>query len=66
MTMTRMVLGAMYFGTRLEQAASLRLLDCFAERGGGWIDTADCYAFWEDPDGVSPRRTSTLGCLRGE
>src|SRR5687767_6157137 len=41
-----LVLGAMMFGTTVDEATSFRILDRFAERGGVWIDTADCYSFW--------------------
>ncbi|MCW2914951.1 MAG: aldo/keto reductase, partial [Actinomycetia bacterium] len=36
----------MDFGTRVDEAASMALLDRFVDRGGAWIDTANCYAFW--------------------
>lgn len=41
-------LGAMPFGTRVDEATSFALLDRFVERGGTFIDTANCYSFWED------------------
>lgn len=46
-----LVLGAMMFGTRIDEETSFALLDRFVERGGEWIDTADCYAFWASQDG---------------
>src|SRR5690554_3955230 len=46
-----LVLGAMAFGTRLDDDACFALLDRFVERGGEWIDTADCYTFWDSPTG---------------
>jgi aryl-alcohol dehydrogenase-like predicted oxidoreductase len=39
-------LGAMYFGTRNDQASSFRLLDQFVAAGGTFIDTANIYAHW--------------------
>jgi aryl-alcohol dehydrogenase-like predicted oxidoreductase len=39
-------LGAMYFGTRQNQAESFRLLDQYFEAGGSFIDTANIYAHW--------------------
>ncbi|HLS72864.1 MAG TPA: aldo/keto reductase [Actinomycetaceae bacterium] len=48
---TPLVLGAMAFGTRLADDACFALLDRFVERGGEWIDTADCYTFWDSPTG---------------
>ena len=39
-------LGAMYFGTRNDEATSYRLLDQYVEAGGSFIDTANIYAHW--------------------
>ncbi len=39
-------LGAMFFGTRTEKSASLRVLDRYVDAGGGFIDTANIYASW--------------------
>jgi aryl-alcohol dehydrogenase-like predicted oxidoreductase len=55
------VLGAMFFGTRTDEATSMRLLDRFVERGGGWIDTANCYAFWSDPSGLGGQSERVIG-----
>lgn len=46
-----LVLGAMMFGTTIDETTSFALLDRFVERGGVWIDTADCYSFWASADG---------------
>jgi aryl-alcohol dehydrogenase-like predicted oxidoreductase len=56
-----MVLGAMNFGTRLDEAASMALLDRFVDQGGEWIDTANCYAFWADPSGVGGSSERVIG-----
>jgi aryl-alcohol dehydrogenase-like predicted oxidoreductase len=39
-------LGAMYFGTRNDEATSFRLLDIYTEAGGFFIDTANIYSRW--------------------
>lgn len=39
-------LGAMYFGTRNDQAVSYRMLDAYLDAGGSFIDTANIYAHW--------------------
>jgi aryl-alcohol dehydrogenase-like predicted oxidoreductase len=39
-------LGAMLFGTRVDEATSFAILDRFVEAGGNMIDTSDNYAFW--------------------
>jgi aryl-alcohol dehydrogenase-like predicted oxidoreductase len=41
-------LGAMYFGTRNDEATSFALLDQYVEAGGMFIDTANIYAHWID------------------
>ncbi|MEV6845546.1 aldo/keto reductase [Actinoplanes sp. NPDC051411] len=56
-----LVLGAMMFGTRIDEATSFALLDRFVERGGGWIDTADCYAFWASGTGRGGDSERVLG-----
>jgi aryl-alcohol dehydrogenase-like predicted oxidoreductase len=55
------VLGAMYLGTRVDEATSRALLDRFADQGGVWIDTANCYSFWADPSGVGGQSESVIG-----
>ena len=44
-------LGAMYFGTRQDQATSFRLLDQYVDGGGSLIDTANIYAHWAGGQG---------------
>ncbi|WP_404336742.1 aldo/keto reductase [Sphingomonas sp. MMS12-HWE2-04] len=41
-----LVLGGNVFGWTVDKAASFRILDRFAERGGVMIDTADVYSAW--------------------
>ena len=41
-----MVLGTMYFGTRVAEGAAHRLLDAAADAGAVFWDTANNYAFW--------------------
>lgn len=66
MTATRtpvspLVLGAMSFGTLVDEDTSFALLDRFVERGGTWIDTADCYSFWASDSGHGGASESVLG-----
>ena len=56
-----LVLGAMMFGTAVDEKTSFALLDRFVERGGVWIDTADCYAFWGSDDGRGGASERVLG-----
>jgi len=56
-----LVLGAMMFGTTIDESTSFALLDRFVERGGVWIDTADCYAFWASETGHGGDSERLLG-----
>ncbi|MFE7411733.1 aldo/keto reductase [Streptomyces laurentii] len=41
-------LGAMNFGTLVDEDTAFALLDRFAEAGGTFVDTSNNYAFWVD------------------
>jgi aryl-alcohol dehydrogenase-like predicted oxidoreductase len=60
-TPSPLVLGAMMFGTTIDERTSFALLDRFVERGGTWIDTADCYAFWASDTGRGGASERVLG-----
>ncbi|WP_102193090.1 aldo/keto reductase [Microbacterium aurantiacum] len=55
------VLGAMMFGTLIDEETSFALLDRFVERGGTWIDTADCYSFWASDTGHGGASEEVIG-----
>lgn len=55
------VLGAMSFGTLIDEDTSFALLDRFVERGGVWIDTADCYSFWTSDTGHGGASEAVIG-----
>ena len=57
----RLVLGAMMFGTAVDEATSFSVLDRFVDAGGRWIDTADCYAFWASESGYGGQSEEVLG-----
>jgi aryl-alcohol dehydrogenase-like predicted oxidoreductase len=52
-------LGAMNFGTKLDEAGSRLLLDRYWQAGGRFIDTANNYAHWWGGDGTESE--SVLG-----
>ncbi|HEX2131795.1 MAG TPA: aldo/keto reductase [Actinophytocola sp.] len=56
-----LALGAMLFGTATDERRSFDLLDRFVDAGGVWIDTANCYSFWEDPTGFGGQSETVLG-----
>lgn len=58
---TPLVLGAMFFGTTVDEETSFALLDRFVERGGSWVDTADCYSFWTSETGQGGDSERVLG-----
>lgn len=57
----QIVLGTMDHGTRVERHTAFRLLDRFVEAGGRWLDTANCYSFWNDPSGLGGASERVLG-----
>jgi aryl-alcohol dehydrogenase-like predicted oxidoreductase len=61
MTAIRMALGAMYFGTRVDERTSLQLLDRFVAAGGTLLDTANSYAFWVSDSGFGGQSESVIG-----
>src|SRR4051812_36340560 len=42
----RLVLGCMLMGTRTDEATAGAILDRYADRGGTFLDTANCYMWW--------------------
>lgn len=56
-----LVLGAMSFGTLVDEETSFALLDRFVDRGGIWIDTADCYSFWSSETGQGGASEEVIG-----
>jgi len=53
-------LGAMFFGTKTDAAASHAILDLYRESGGTFIDTANIYAHWV-PGGKGGESETLLG-----
>jgi aryl-alcohol dehydrogenase-like predicted oxidoreductase len=43
---SRLCLGTMYLGTRVDEAVSMAILDRFLDAGGTFLDTANCYNQW--------------------
>ncbi len=41
-----LALGIMQLGTRVDDEGSFAVLDRYAQAGGTFVDTADCYAWW--------------------
>ena len=59
----QLCLGTMMFGTRVDEHTSFDILDRFVEAGGTFLDTANCYQFWEGTGrGTRARNCSAGGC----
>jgi aryl-alcohol dehydrogenase-like predicted oxidoreductase len=61
MERANLALGAMFFGTRVDEQTSFDLLDRFVAAGGRVIDTANNYAFWVDPSGLGGQSEAVIG-----
>lgn len=61
MTTPAMALGAMYFGTTVDERTAFSILDRYAELGGTWIDTSDNYSFWTSDTGFGGQSEAVLG-----
>jgi len=47
-------LGTMQFGWSVDKAGAFDVMDAYVERGGNFIDTADCYSSWAEELGGPP------------
>ena len=56
-----LVLGTMYFGTRIDGPTSMAMLDRYVEAGGRVLDTANCYSFWSSGTGHGGQSEALLG-----
>lgn len=56
-----MALGAMYFGTGVDERTAFSILDRYADLGGSWIDTSDNYSFWTSDTGFGGQSEALLG-----
>ncbi|MBN2433755.1 MAG: aldo/keto reductase [Spirochaetes bacterium] len=45
-TLSQYVLGTMLMGTALDETESFTVLDDYVRKGGNFLDTANCYAWW--------------------
>ncbi len=50
----RVGLGTMQFGWTVDEAGAFDVMDAYAELGGNFIDTADCYTEWSASMGGPP------------
>lgn len=57
----QIVLGTMYYGTKTSETTARDLMSAFVDLGGRWLDTANCYSFWQDPSGVGGASEEVIG-----
>jgi aryl-alcohol dehydrogenase-like predicted oxidoreductase len=58
---SQLALGCMLMGTSTDEADSVRMLDRYLDAGGTFLDTADCYAWWNDPGSAGGHSEELLG-----
>ncbi|HYN94182.1 MAG TPA: aldo/keto reductase [Pilimelia sp.] len=58
---SQLALGCMLMGTRTPADESIAILDRYAEAGGTFLDTADCYCWWEDRGSFGGHSEELLG-----
>ena len=58
---SRLALGCMIMGTVTPEEESVAILDRYAGAGGNFLDTADCYCWWEAPDSDGGHSEELLG-----
>ncbi|MEU4421990.1 aldo/keto reductase [Actinoplanes sp. NPDC024001] len=58
---SKLALGAMQMGNATDEQTSFRILDRYAEIGGSFLDTADCYEWWSEPGSRGGHSEELLG-----
>jgi aryl-alcohol dehydrogenase-like predicted oxidoreductase len=58
---SQLALGCMLMGTRTDEATSRQMLERYLEAGGSFLDTADCYSWWNVPTGHGGESEELLG-----
>jgi aryl-alcohol dehydrogenase-like predicted oxidoreductase len=58
---SQLALGCMIMGTRTDEETSVRILDDYLDQGGTFLDTANCYCWWEAPGTQGGQSEELLG-----
>jgi aryl-alcohol dehydrogenase-like predicted oxidoreductase len=58
---SQLSLGCMIMGTRTDEPTSFEILDRYADAGGNFLDTANCYCWWNDRGSLGGHSESVLG-----
>lgn len=58
---SQLSLGCMHMGTATDETTSFEMLDRYVDAGGNFLDTANCYAWWNDRGSLGGHSESVLG-----
>lgn len=58
---SQLALGCMNMGSLTDEATSFAILDRYVEAGGTFLDTANCYAWWNERGSLGGHSESLLG-----
>ena len=58
---SQLALGCMIMGTTTPEAEAVTMLDRYAEAGGTFLDTADCYCWWQNEGSYGGESEELLG-----
>jgi len=58
---SQLALGCMIMGTTTPEAEAFAMLDRYVEAGGSFLDTADCYAWWNARGSLGGHSEELLG-----
>lgn len=58
---SQLSLGCMLMGTETDEPTSARMLDDFVAAGGTFLDTANCYCWWNDRGSLGGHSEEVLG-----
>jgi aryl-alcohol dehydrogenase-like predicted oxidoreductase len=59
--LSQLALGCMLMGTKTNEDDSRTMLHRYLEAGGNFLDTANCYAWWNDPGSTGGESETLLG-----
>ena len=60
-SLCRMPLGTMWFGTKVEEKQAFKLIDLYREHGGDFLDTANNYSHFAGPPYIGGESETVLG-----
>jgi aryl-alcohol dehydrogenase-like predicted oxidoreductase len=58
---SQLALGCMIMGTTTDEPTAVEMLDRYVDAGGNFLDTANCYCWWNDRGSLGGHSESLLG-----